>query len=184
MLSIRQHINLPNALSLFRLLSFIPAMWLFNTGLYAYSFIIFLLAALSDYLDGVIARQWNQKTDFGAIIDPAADKVLMTSMYMFFMAIGCIHWVVATVVILRDVLIVSGVAFLKLKNIPCKFEPIWASKVNTAIQLVFLGSIYLAHIFASISMLIPVASVMVVASTLYSFFQYYYVFLEYVQGND
>lgn len=175
-------INIPNIITCFRLFSPIPVLYLLHTGNVFPSFIVFICAAISDFLDGFIARAFKIQSTAGAILDPTADKVLMISVYTYFMLLGEIHWLTATTVIMRDVLIMSGVAFLKYNNIEIKFSPLYASKVNTAIQLIFIAAIYICML-ASIGYseyILNSMSVLVIASAIYSGYMYYKAFLTYV----
>lgn len=173
-------INIPNLLSLFRLVSPIVIIYAVHNNNFWCSFCIFIAAALSDFFDGYIARRFGQKSDFGAMLDPVADKIFVMALYVYFMLCGDIHWVVTALVILRDVLIVCGVLFLKMNKIRVVAAPIWASKVNTALQFALLLTAYIAKAFPIFSILVVVLSVVVCASTFYSGYLYYLILLKYI----
>lgn len=96
---------------------------------------IFLFAGLSDLADGLIARNWHQKSPLGAFLDPLADKLLLSSS---FLTLGIWHkipaWLVVTV-ISRDVVIMGGILILKLFDVKVKIEPSLASKWTTSLQI-------------------------------------------------
>lgn len=173
-------INIPNLLSLFRLISPIIIIYAIRNNNFWGSFSIFIVAALSDFLDGYIARRFKQKSDFGATLDPVADKIFVMALYIYFMLCGDIHWGVTALVILRDILIVSGVLFLKMNKIHVVAAPIWASKVNTALQFGLLFIAYLTRAFPILDLLVIVLSFVVTASTIYSGYLYYLILLEYI----
>lgn len=99
---------------------------------------VFALASLSDALDGYIARNFNQQTPFGQVLDPVADKLLLLSGVIILSVtqwhLGLPIWF-AALVIARDVIIVTGV--LIIKHVVGKIEmgPLWTSKVCTFLQL-------------------------------------------------
>jgi cardiolipin synthase len=103
--------------------------------------LVFAAAGITDALDGFIARQFGQQSRLGAYLDPAADKLLLTSAYVV-LAIPGLHagalipaWV-TVLVIARDVIIVSVTLILALALDLRGFEPSWLSKVNTTVQVV------------------------------------------------
>ncbi len=106
--------NLPNRLTCYRILLAVVFMFLlFSPGLLMKSFAIgaFLLASLTDYWDGRIARQTNQITRFGKLMDPVADKILTLSAFMAFVEMKIIPAWMVVVIIARDLLI-TGLRFL------------------------------------------------------------------------
>ena len=103
--------------------------------------LIFGLAGVTDGIDGFIARRFGQQSRLGAYLDPAADKLLLTSAYVV-LAIPGLHagalippWV-TVVVIARDVIIVVVTVILALALHMSNFPPSWLSKVNTTVQVV------------------------------------------------
>ena len=136
--------TLPNALTLLRILAipfFAIALWY---GHHWQAFIIFVLAGLTDLLDGFIARRFNQKSELGAILDPAADKLLMTTAFVLMSwrtqhAVAPIPVWVAILAISRDVLIslFALLAFGRLKN--TKFRPTLLGKLTTGTELVAIS---------------------------------------------
>ncbi len=104
---------IPNLLSLFRLLLFIPIQIFFNMMRINSDFSLFILATIlvafiSDLMDGFIARKTNKISELGKIIDPLADKVLMAFIIVNLFLIGYISAYYFWIIILRDVLIFTG----------------------------------------------------------------------------
>ncbi|GLH74196.1 phosphatidylglycerophosphate synthase [Geothrix limicola] len=137
-------ITLPNALTLLRILAipfFAIAVWY---GHYWQACILFAAAGFTDLLDGLIARTFNQRSDLGAILDPAADKMLMTTAFILMawrtqgMTAPIPVWV-AILAIMRDLLI-SFYAFASVDRLSdSKFHPSLLGKLSTAMQLIALS---------------------------------------------
>lgn len=134
--------NLPNAITLARLLAVPLAVWLVVRGWYEAALWLFLLAGLSDAADGWLARRLGQVSRLGSLLDPVADKALLVSV---FIALGVRDLLPAWLVILvvfRDVLIVSG-WLLRQILVPSAqaVRPHWTSKLNTCVQLSFAAGV-------------------------------------------
>ena len=108
--------NLPNKLTLLRIaLAIVFIVLLFLPGLWAKvsALIIFILASVTDFLDGYIAKRNNQITDFGRLMDPVADKVLILSAFVAFVQLQLVPAWMVVIIIFRD-LAVSGLRALAL----------------------------------------------------------------------
>ena len=142
-------LTLPNALTLLRILAipfFAIAVWY---GHHWQAFILFAAAGFTDLLDGFIARTFNQGSDLGAVLDPAADKLLMTTAFVLLawrtqgMTAPIPVWV-AILAIMRD-LVISFYAFASVDRLSdSKFHPSLLGKLSTAAQLlaVSLGLLF------------------------------------------
>ena len=134
-------LTLPNALTLLRILAipfFAIAVWY---GHHWQAFILFAAAGFTDLLDGFIARTFNQRSDLGALMDPAADKLLMTTAFILMawrtngMTAPIPVWV-AILAITRD-LVISFYAFASVDRLSdSKFHPSLLGKLSTAMQLI------------------------------------------------
>jgi cardiolipin synthase (CMP-forming) len=132
----RLDVNLPNLITLGRLLCVPLAIWLILGERYGLAFWVFVAAGVSDALDGWIAKRWDQRTPLGALLDPIADKALLAAVYITLGFAGELpHWLVILVV-LRDLLIVGGYLLSHGVNAP---EPLFISKVNTLVQIALIG---------------------------------------------
>lgn len=137
--------NLPNMITFGRLLTVPVAVYLLMQSAYLAAFILFLLAGVSDALDGYLAKRNNQTTELGAILDPLADKALLVGVYVTLGLQGNLpNWLVVLVVF-RDVLIVGGVIILFLVRLEVKMRPLIISKINTATQI-GLAAVVLAEL--------------------------------------
>jgi cardiolipin synthase len=149
-------INIPNLLTLLRILV-TPLFVIFMIkGQYRLSLLVFTLAAVSDALDGFLARWFNQKTVLGAHLDPLADKLLLTAAYVALALQEIIPAWLAVVVISRDFLILSGIAILRFFQIAFTIKPSMISKCTTAAQLATAFATLLGLEIAAVQpMLVP-----------------------------
>jgi cardiolipin synthase (CMP-forming) len=127
--------NLPNSLTLMRIFAVPVFTYFFLTQQYRIALIIFVFTGLTDIIDGTLARLLNKKTTLGAILDPAADKLLM---FVTFIVLSIRHLIpvwLTFLVIFRDVWIVSGILVLKQLKRKLYFKPTRLSKLTTFFQL-------------------------------------------------
>ena len=96
---------------------------------------VFVLAGISDMVDGLIARRWQQKSPLGAFLDPLADKLLMCSSFVTLSIYHLIPSWLAVLVISRDVILVLGVMLFKMVNFPVVVRPSLAGKLSTTTQI-------------------------------------------------
>ena len=139
--------NIPNLLTIGRIL-LIPLLVIFLLeGRELAAFWVFVLAGITDALDGFLARVLKQKTDFGAFIDPIADKLLLITSYVTLAVMGTLPQWLAVIVVSRDVIICGGIGILMLYDRDFKIKPSLVSKVTTFLQLLtvvyYLGHEYL-----------------------------------------
>lgn len=132
--AIRQALSIPNQLTLFRLLvlPFILITMIYkqhHTALW-----LFVAAGLTDAVDGLVARRFNQKTRLGAFLDPMADKLLLSSAFVVQALIGVLPWWVAILVLSRDLIIMATVVVMILATSIRHFPPSFFGKINTAVQ--------------------------------------------------
>jgi cardiolipin synthase (CMP-forming) len=176
-------INIPNMLTIVRILLTPLLVILLLKGLYGPALAVFLLAGVSDALDGLIARYWNQRTDLGAYLDPIADKLLLTAA---FVSLGVQHvvpgWVVV-IVITRDVLILLGIAICSLINIPIRIAPSMISKCTTAIQLATVAMTLLTYQFPDLVEFLRLFFWVTAALTTFSGLHYIYVGTKILQSE-
>jgi cardiolipin synthase (CMP-forming) len=135
----RAGLNLPNLISLGRLLLVPLAIWLILGGRYGAAFWVFIIAGLSDALDGFIAKHFDRRTRLGALLDPIADKALLVSMYV---TLGLAHQLWTSLVILvvfRDVMIVGGFLLIQAFSVPKQYDPLYISKINTGLQIALVA---------------------------------------------
>ncbi len=131
--------NLPNLITLGRLLCVPLAIWLVLSDDLGAAFWLFVAAGLSDAIDGFIAKRFDQRSRLGALLDPIADKALLVSMYVTLGVAGHLpNWLVILVVF-RDVLIVGGFLLVMALAHAMRWEPLFVSKLNTALQIALIA---------------------------------------------
>ena len=133
--------NLPNIISLGRLLITPIIMWLMLSGAFAGAFWLFLVAALSDALDGAIAKRFDMATLLGSYLDPIADKVMLVSVFLVLGSLGHLPLWIVLLVVSRDALIVGGALLLWMLERPMRMKPLRISKVNTVCQIVLAATV-------------------------------------------
>ena len=127
--------NIPNTLTIFRIL-LVPVfiIFLINNNLWM-ALMIFILAGITDGLDGLIARVLNQRTLIGAYLDPIADKFLLISAYLALTIKNMLPAWLSVIVISRDIIILSGIALLFLMAKKFVIRPSLLSKATTVSQI-------------------------------------------------
>ncbi len=129
---------LPNAISLMRIVLIVPILGFILSNDFEWALALFFIAGFSDGIDGYLAKRFNWHTRFGALIDPVADKLLVAGAFITLAYAQHIPIWLAVVVILRDVIIVTGAMAYNFIVKPVQGEPTRISKLNTALQLLFL----------------------------------------------
>lgn len=134
-------ISIPNILTVIRIL-LTPLFVIFLLkNLFSFALLVFTIAAISDALDGLFARCFDQHTVLGAYLDPIADKLLLTSAFASLAILKILPSWLTVIVISRDILILLGIAIFAMTNINFEVKPSIASKCTTVAQLstVFLA---------------------------------------------
>jgi cardiolipin synthase len=162
-----------NVLTLGRLVCALPLVILIGAGRYEGAFYVFLVAALSDVLDGYVAKRFSGRTRMGAILDPAADKVLIAAMFLALAAAEAVPLWLALGIVTRDLLIVAGVLLLRQRLMRMRIEPLLIGKICTFVQLL-LGGFVLGHLagIADVASMIELLTVATGAVTLLSALAY------------
>lgn len=161
--------NLPNAISLARLFSAPLVVWLILSNEITVAFWLFLVAAISDGVDGFIAKRLGTTTILGAFLDPIADKVLLVGTYAALGSNGMLELWLVILVVFRDLLIVGGALLFRLLTRSLDMEPLMVSKVNTVAQIV-LAAVVLGNsgLDLGLAMVVDVLVLVVAATTLAS----------------
>lgn len=127
--------NIPNFITLARVMSVPVIFWLLVNDHGRAAFFVFLLAGISDALDGFLAKRFNWTSELGAYLDPLADKILIVSIYIALAVSGEIPLWLVVAVVSRDILILLAVLLSWLVSRPFVIKPLAVSKLNTAAQI-------------------------------------------------
>lgn len=130
--------HLPNLLCVFRILLVAPVLWGITHGHFEMALGLFVLAGLTDGVDGFLARQFDWRSELGAFLDPVADKLLMVSVLIWLALAGLVPAWLAAVLIGRDIVIVAGALCYRGLFGPFRGRASPASKLNTVAQLAFV----------------------------------------------
>jgi len=130
-------LNLPNLITIARILLVPVVVWAIASNEMQVAFVLFLLAGVSDAVDGFLAKRFHMTSELGAYLDPLADKVLIVSIYIALGITQAIPRWIVILVVSRDILIVGGIMFAALLGKPMRVKPVLVSKLNTAAQIVF-----------------------------------------------
>jgi cardiolipin synthase (CMP-forming) len=136
--------HLPNLICLVRLALIWPVAAALAGGRYGLALALFTLAAVSDGLDGYLAKRFNWVSELGKILDPLADKLLLVTVFVESTWLGLVPWWVTAAAVARDVMIALGALVYRLWFGPLRGRPTIISKINTAAQLLYLMAVMLA----------------------------------------
>lgn len=127
-------LTLPNLITIVRALLIPVIAYTLAQRKFGIALLLFALCALGDLLDGFLARRWDQRTRFGAIADPLADKLTMLTVTLMLAAEGLLPSWLAAAVIARDVIIVFGAVAFHFLIHEYEMAPTRLSKLNTALE--------------------------------------------------
>ncbi|MTW21144.1 CDP-alcohol phosphatidyltransferase family protein [Allochromatium palmeri] len=135
--------DIPNIISVMRLITVIPVVYLLVVDEFGWALLLFVAAGLSDGLDGFLAKHYGWQSRLGGLLDPLADKTLLVCCFLVLGTHGLIPLWLALAVIFRDMIIVSGALLYNYRVAEVEAAPIFMSKVNTAMQIVLVVAVIL-----------------------------------------
>ena len=166
--------NIPNSLTILRILLIPCYIGLLLYGRFNLALIVLLLAGLTDALDGAIARIKNQHTRLGAVLDPLADKLLLTSGFITLSIIHVIPLWVTILVVSRDLILMLGTAVAHFTDSRVDITPTFLGKGTTFLQLSYIVMvIFLSSRQIDLTVMLPLLLGMV-SFTLLSGLHYLY----------
>lgn len=140
--------DIPNFLTSIRILLVIPLVVLLLRERFGLAMLLMVLAGLTDWFDGYLARRHNWQTRLGSILDPLADKLLVVTTVLALGWLGLVPlWLVVAVLVRDLVIVMGGVAYHMLVG-HVAVEPTWISKINTAVQIALCVVIVFAQAVA------------------------------------
>jgi len=140
--------QLPNLITAGRILLVPVLIYFLHEHQYGAALIVFLVAGLSDGLDGFIAKRWGYTSRTGAILDPVADKLLMVSAYVMLAFVHKLPFWLVLAVVSRDALIVGGYLVYTSIHGPVHMRPSLISKLNTVLQIALVLAVLSASSLA------------------------------------
>jgi len=148
-------VTLPNLLTMFRMVLIPVFVSLLFYQKFIWALAVFIIAGVTDGLDGLFARRFNQKSQLGTILDPIADKLLLVTSFVVLSLPSIsaqqqppshlpVPFWVTTAVISRDIFITVGAAAINIVTGFRSFRPSWLGKLNTTVQILAVVSILIA----------------------------------------
>ena len=131
--------TIPNIITIFRLILVPLVILAILQGAWGAAFAMFVIAGVSDGVDGYIARRFDMRSEFGAMIDPLADKALLISLFVTLAVVGEIPTWIAVLVVFRDAMILMAFVVAGQLTRPMEVKPLTISKVNTALQIGYVA---------------------------------------------
>jgi len=149
-------LTLATKITIARLLSVPFVLWAMYEGRFVLALGIFSLASITDAADGYVARHWDQRSVVGSILDPLADKILLTSTFIILTASPNTHLVhpawLTVAVTYRDLMILMGAGMVKYFCPTMQFRPIISSKLTTVFQIATALFVVLANAGAQLEL--------------------------------
>lgn len=142
--------DIPNLLTVLRLLLVPPIVYLLYRGDYDIALLLFLGAGISDALDGFLAKHYGWTSRLGGLLDPVADKALLMSSYVVLAWVGLIPVWLVIAVVLRDVIIFAGAVTYHFTVESLNAEPSVISKLNTMSQILLVLAVIFSQGFSSL----------------------------------
>lgn len=172
------HPQIPNTITIARLILVPILIFLLNEAEYGWALVVFVVAGLSDGLDGYLARRFKLESELGGFLDPIADKVLMISVYVSLVLLGLLPVWLVLIVVARDFLIIGFIMMLISLGDSVHPAPSVYSKVNTVIQILLIVVVLVNLAFElSLGAYIDLLIYSLVVTTLVSAANYYWIWI-------
>ena len=178
--------NIPNALTVGRIVLIAPLMWLIispqSWSLWP-GLVLYILIALTDWFDGHLARKLNQKSEFGRFLDPIADKILVMAMFIALTSNGTLNgWLLSMPIIImtREFLVAGLREFLGPKNIVIHVTKL--AKWKTTVQMIALGFLVPAKLYIDAGICGNLLLLLATVLTIITGWQYFKAALPHLKG--
>ena len=158
-------VSIPNLITLARILLVPVIVWAIASNEMQIAFGLFLVAGLSDLVDGFLAKRFGMATELGAYLDPLADKAMLVSIYVTLGIVEAVPRWLVILVVSRDIMIVSAVILSWLVDKPVKLKPLGVSKLNTLVQ-VLLAVLVLASLAITFDAELMIGALIAIVATL------------------
>lgn len=174
--------HIPNIISAIRILLIFPIASFLIQESWLNAFILILIAGLSDGVDGFLARTFSWQSKLGAVLDPLADKALMIVLFVILAQKGVISIWLAALVVSRDLIILVGAMAYQLLTRKLEMSPLFMSKLNTALQILFVLVIMYHLAFSAIPLqLLNLLQLIVAVTTIVSGIMYVVIWSGYAK---
>jgi|TARA_B100001094_G_scaffold323405_1_gene374266 cardiolipin synthase len=164
-------IFIPNLLSIVRIGLVYPILNNIYLNNFQLSIVFFIVAAITDALDGFLARKMNWQTDLGAILDPIADKLLLSGTIFILWLTEFIPFYIFIIFIGRDVVILLGAAVQMTLNELDTPMPNLLGKLTTSLQIIYIAVVFLKEIF-NLEFAISILDIIIIVITITSLIVY------------
>lgn len=141
-------VNVPNLITLGRILLVPVIVWAIAANQLAIACVLFFIAGVSDAIDGFLAKRFGMQSELGAMLDPLADKALLVSIYVALAIEAQLPGWIVILVVSRDIIIVAAVIVSWLFDRPIAMKPHMLSKLNTVAQVVLAGLVLASLAFS------------------------------------
>jgi cardiolipin synthase (CMP-forming) len=139
--------HIPNLICVLRILLIWPILASIRAGHYPLTLLLFFIAAVSDALDGFLAKRFHWSSELGKFLDPIADKLLLLSVFLLLTWYGLIPLWLTRLVVARDVLIGLGAIVYRIGWGQLRGKPMISSKINTLLQLLYVLAVVARQAF-------------------------------------
>ncbi len=169
----------PNLLSLLRVILTVPIIITLLNADYFSTLILFIIAGVSDGLDGFIAKRFNYCSRIGSILDPAADKILLIGAFSTLTVINILPPWLFVIIFIRDIIIVAGtVGYFLGSNTKSLLRPSNISKINTTLQILLVLFLILEELYPYLKDFKQHMLIIVATATILSGIDYIWLWLK------
>jgi cardiolipin synthase len=141
------NLNIPNSITMGRIILVPFVVWAITVGRFQLAFWLFVVAGISDAVDGFLAKRFDLTSEFGAYLDPLADKALLMSIYITLGIASFLPLWVVIAVVSRDIMIVGAVIVAWIVGKPLNIHPLVVSKLNTLAQILLATLVLASNAF-------------------------------------
>ncbi len=167
--------TIPNFLTLGRIFLTPVLVWFLLDNRLNAALVVFFIAGITDALDGLVARLFNQKSRFGAYIDPLADKILLVTSFVLLGYIGLIPSWLVIIAVSRDLMILLGFFTLVFHQIKVEINPLLSSKLTTFFQLLTVFVMLASSLVTLASWMYTILYIVTACFSVFSGGRYLYV---------
>ena len=162
---------IPNILTIFRFFLVYPIVLFILDSNFLWAILLYILAAITDFFDGLIARKFNFVSEFGKIADPISDKTLILGALISLSLIGEIDLLMAFIILGRDVFVIVGFILASLLVKDYEVRPHFSGKVNALFLMTYLGLIIINasgfYIFSEVIFILELLLIITIFLSIY-----------------